>query len=207
MSETPAGERARVSARALAARAGQVAFAQRSTYRRRTLLRRLTGGRLGRAAPEVLELDSPWQDTLSFERGSEGWRARTANLDGEEAFGVDYYLCRRCRAGWVEQPFTFPPYQRPTPRECPGGTLAERRYIRPPCWTDCGEVGPREPVAGGRDLHTCRRQQLGLTQGPQIEGWRRPLQPARAATWADPALVAVRAASTISGGWRVFRSR
>ena len=27
-------------------------------------------------------------------------------------FAVDYEVCRRCRLGWVEQPFTTPEYQR-----------------------------------------------------------------------------------------------
>lgn len=102
----------KAAARTLAAAAGQVAFAQRFTYRRRRWLRRISHGRLGRGAPPVVHLDSPWQDTLSFERGSDGWRARIANLNGDEAFGVDYRICRRCRSGWVEQPFTYPPYQR-----------------------------------------------------------------------------------------------
>lgn len=33
-------------------------------------------------------------------------------LDGEFAFGADYRICRRCRLGWVEQPYTLPQYQR-----------------------------------------------------------------------------------------------
>lgn len=154
MSERPASEKSPAAARALAARADQVAFAQRSTHRRRTLLRRLTGGRLGRAAPQVIELDSPWQDTLSFERGSEGWRARTANLDGEEAFGVDYNICRRCRAGWVEQPFTYPLYQRcglasaalaQLREEHPGYawyTLGGHEYPARPFWDEVGAAVP-----------------------------------------------------------------
>ncbi|MEU9598200.1 hypothetical protein ACIQ8D_33180 [Streptomyces sp. NPDC096094] len=28
------------------------------------------------------------------------------------AFAVDYRICRRCRIGWVEQPYTLPQYQR-----------------------------------------------------------------------------------------------
>ncbi|OZV71803.1 hypothetical protein CA850_32870 [Micromonospora echinospora] len=27
-------------------------------------------------------------------------------------FEVDYQICRRCRLGWVEQPYTLPRYQR-----------------------------------------------------------------------------------------------
>ncbi|MEV4713929.1 hypothetical protein [Micromonospora sp. NPDC049374] len=64
-------------------------------------------------------LATPWQDTVSAERP--GWRMRAANLRGrtddgldrdEFAFAVDYQLCRRCRIGWVEQPYTQPAYQR-----------------------------------------------------------------------------------------------
>ncbi|MFH9794068.1 hypothetical protein [Streptomyces virginiae] len=56
------------------------------------------------------ELSTPWQDTISPERT--GWRQRAANLDGEFAFSVDYQTCRRCRLGWVEQPYTMPEYER-----------------------------------------------------------------------------------------------
>jgi hypothetical protein len=51
-----------------------------------------------------------WHDTTSDERP--GWRERAAYIDGEPAFAVDYQLCRRCRLGWVEQPYTDPLYQR-----------------------------------------------------------------------------------------------
>jgi hypothetical protein len=27
-------------------------------------------------------------------------------------FAVDYQICRHCQLGWVEQPYTDPPYQR-----------------------------------------------------------------------------------------------
>lgn len=72
----------------------------------------LTRGRLGRRkgpAPEV-ELDTPWQDTLSPNRA--GWRQRAANLAGEYAFSVDYQICSACRLAWVEEPYTLPDYQR-----------------------------------------------------------------------------------------------
>jgi hypothetical protein len=36
----------------------------------------------------------------------------SSNLGGDDASGIDYNLCLRCRAGWVEQSFTCPPYQR-----------------------------------------------------------------------------------------------
>ncbi|MBT2404419.1 MULTISPECIES: hypothetical protein [unclassified Streptomyces] len=78
----------------------------------RELVLWMSGGRLGRRhrIPDVPELDTPWQDTISAERI--GWRQRAANLDGEFAFSVDYQLCRRCRLGWVEQPYTMPEYER-----------------------------------------------------------------------------------------------
>lgn len=78
----------------------------------RELIRWLSRGRYGQRHgwPEVPQLNAPWQDTLSAER--HGWRQRAANLHGEEAFAVDYEICRRCRLGWVEQPFTLPRYQR-----------------------------------------------------------------------------------------------
>ncbi|MER6393522.1 hypothetical protein ABT236_34305 [Streptomyces sp. NPDC001523] len=60
--------------------------------------------------PDVPELDTPWQDTVSAERT--GWRQRAANLYDEFAFSVDYQVCRRCRLGWVEQPYTMPEYER-----------------------------------------------------------------------------------------------
>jgi hypothetical protein len=57
--------------------------------------------------PEPFQLPgtgSLWLDRWSRERT--GWRERAAYLNGEELFGVDYEVCRRCRAGWVEQPAT-----------------------------------------------------------------------------------------------------
>lgn len=86
----------------------------------RDFLRRLTGGRWPRRSwPVVRHLATPWQDMVSVERP--GWRMRAANLPGlsEDAFRregfvfeVDYQLCPTCRIGWVEQPYTLPPYQR-----------------------------------------------------------------------------------------------
>ena len=65
--------------------------------------------------PSAPRLDTPWQDTVC--RVRPGWRTRAANLrhpDGDAgfAFAVDYQTCARCRLGWVEQPYTYPPYQR-----------------------------------------------------------------------------------------------
>ncbi|TQL96559.1 hypothetical protein FB559_2098 [Actinoallomurus bryophytorum] len=76
------------------------------------MLQRVSGGRLGKRPgwPTVPRLNAPWQDTVSAERT--GWRQRAANLNGEYAFAVDYLICRRCKLGWVEQPFTLPQYQR-----------------------------------------------------------------------------------------------
>lgn len=78
----------------------------------REVLKWISAGRLGRrrGLPDVPELSAPWQDTLSDER--KGWRTRAANLRNESAFSVDYEICRRCRLGWVEQPYTLPQYQR-----------------------------------------------------------------------------------------------
>ncbi|MGW0704033.1 hypothetical protein ACWD0A_33035 [Streptomyces sp. NPDC002867] len=79
----------------------------------RKMLQRVSRGRLGRRSgwTSVPRLDTPWQDTISAERGDD-WRQRAANLDGDFAFSVDYQVCRRCRLGWVEQPYTLPEYQR-----------------------------------------------------------------------------------------------
>jgi hypothetical protein len=78
----------------------------------RVALRRISRGRLGerRGRPVGSELSTPWQDTMSGERP--GWRERAAVLDRQPAFAVDYQVCRRCRLGWVEQPYTDPPFQR-----------------------------------------------------------------------------------------------
>ncbi|MER5760802.1 hypothetical protein [Streptomyces sp. NPDC002082] len=78
----------------------------------REVLLWVSRGRLGRrhSLPDVPELDTPWQDTVSPERI--GWSQRAANLDGEFAFSVDYQICRGCQLGWVEQPYTLPEYER-----------------------------------------------------------------------------------------------
>jgi hypothetical protein len=78
----------------------------------RAVMKWLSRGRLGRRPgwPVVPVLGTPWQDTVSAERV--GWRQRAAYLDGHEAFAVDYQTCRRCKLGWVEQPYTIPAYQR-----------------------------------------------------------------------------------------------
>jgi len=78
----------------------------------REALQWISRGRLGRrrSRPVVRQLDTPWQDTVSGERPS--WRHRAANFDGEFAFSVDYQICHRCSLGWVEQPFTWPQYER-----------------------------------------------------------------------------------------------
>ncbi len=64
--------------------------------------------------PVVPRLRTPWRDTISGERPP--WRMRAAYLHGsdrdEYAFAVDYQVCARCRIGWVEQPYTWPIYQR-----------------------------------------------------------------------------------------------
>jgi hypothetical protein len=72
----------------------------------------ISRGKLGRPTgwSVVPRLGRPWQDTISGERC--GWRQRAANLDDEFVFAVDYQICRRCRLGWVEHPYTDPRYQR-----------------------------------------------------------------------------------------------
>jgi len=78
----------------------------------RATLKWLSCGRLGRRRgwPVLPELTTPWQDTIAPERT--GWRQRAANLDDDHAFSVDYVICRRCRLGWTEMPYTLPQYQR-----------------------------------------------------------------------------------------------
>ncbi|MGY0235949.1 hypothetical protein [Longispora urticae] len=99
------------SARQLASQAHIVA---RSSGREplREVLQWISRGRLGKrqGRPVPPDLGTPWQDTLSGERP--GWRERSAHLEGDVAFAVDYQVCRRCRIGWVEQPYTIPQYQR-----------------------------------------------------------------------------------------------
>lgn len=99
------------AARRLAGQAHQVGRASgRQPWRK--ALRWITRGRLGQSHgwPVVPELGTPWQDTISNERI--GWRCRAAYLNREPVFEVDYQICRRCRIGWVEQPYTQPQYQR-----------------------------------------------------------------------------------------------
>jgi hypothetical protein len=101
----------RQAARLLAGRAHEVGrVSGREPWR--AALRWISRGRLGQRYgwPVVPQLDTPWQDTISSERT--GWRQRAANLHDDWAFAVDYRICRRCRLGWVEQPYTLPPYQR-----------------------------------------------------------------------------------------------
>lgn len=76
------------------------------------VLRRINRGRRGRAqgSPVTSNWTTAWVDTVSDERP--GWRERAAHLDGQTVFAVDYQTCRRCRFGWVEQPYTDPQYQR-----------------------------------------------------------------------------------------------
>ncbi|MFF5115018.1 hypothetical protein [Streptosporangium sp. NPDC000509] len=78
----------------------------------REVLQWISGRRLGRRRgwPVVPRLDTPWQDTVSPER--DGWRMRAANLNGNSVFAVDYRICSRCHLGWVEHPYTEPPYER-----------------------------------------------------------------------------------------------
>jgi hypothetical protein len=78
----------------------------------RDALQWISRGRFGRPQgfPVAPRLSTPWQDTMSGERPS--WRERAANLDGQTVFAVDYQICRRCRLGWVEQPYTDPSCQR-----------------------------------------------------------------------------------------------
>lgn len=49
---------------------------------------------------------------FSQTRSRVGTGKRAANLNGQQAFAVDYQICRRCRLGWVEQPYTMEKYQR-----------------------------------------------------------------------------------------------
>jgi hypothetical protein len=79
----------------------------------RALLARVGRGRWGQSRGWVTapSLGAPWEDTVSWERG-EPWRQRTAHLNGEEVFGVDYQICHLCGLGWVEQPYTHEDYQR-----------------------------------------------------------------------------------------------
>lgn len=99
------------AAQRLAGQAHQVGYAS-GWEPWREAVQWITRGRFGRRLgwPAVPMLTTPWQDTVSANRI--GWRQRAANLDGEFAFAVDYQLCRRCRLGWVEEPYTLSRYQR-----------------------------------------------------------------------------------------------
>lgn len=80
----------------------------------RAALRWSTRGRLGQRdlSARTPRLGTPWEDTDSSERAD--WRTRSAYVDdaNEPVFEIDYRVCRRCRLGWVELPFTLPAYQR-----------------------------------------------------------------------------------------------
>jgi hypothetical protein len=65
-------------------------------------------------------------------RGKE--RAGYSNVAG---FAVDYQLCRRCRPGWVEHPYTLPDHQR---RGLARAGLVRLRTEHP---------GPSWPTLGG----------------------------------------------------------
>lgn len=100
-------------------RTAQTLAALATTYVRwvsRDRLRRVaiwaTRGRLGRRSNwvDVPALDAGWQDNPA-DRGM-GWRERAAYFNGRPVFGVDYQVCRRCRVGWVEEPWTDDRYTR-----------------------------------------------------------------------------------------------
>lgn len=99
------------TAAALVGRASEVTFAEDPDLWRRRL-NRLSGGVLGRhrrwrSAPRT---DAPWEDVPSFERV--GWRERVALHEDDGVFSVEYHVCRRCRLGWVEYPYTDPRFRR-----------------------------------------------------------------------------------------------
>jgi hypothetical protein len=97
------------AARDLAGRAHEVGHIHE---RWRELLQAVSRRRLGRrrAGSSSYEVNSPWQDTPSPLRSD--WRERAANLHGDQVFAVDYFVCGRCRIGWVEEPYTPPQYER-----------------------------------------------------------------------------------------------
>lgn len=68
--------------------------------------------RRDRAVTSGTRAGNRWRDSAGFERP--GWRTRGAYLVGsdEPAFEIDYDVCPKCGIGWVEQPYTPPPYQR-----------------------------------------------------------------------------------------------
>jgi len=94
---------AQEAARELAQRAQDIRFTAARRVGRK-LLWTLTDGQFGSTGP--------WSDQSCgpFERP--GWRVRAAELDGDEAFADTYWVCRRCRCGWVEWPYTAPQYLR-----------------------------------------------------------------------------------------------
>jgi hypothetical protein len=101
----------RQTARELAALATvRVGWVSRDRLRRAVIW--ASRGQFGRRPgwPAVRVLGPPWQDNPS-ERGM-SWRERAAYLNGQPVFGVDYQVCRRCRAGWVEAPWTEERYER-----------------------------------------------------------------------------------------------
>lgn len=106
-----ASEDDRQSARELAALATtHVGWASRDRMRRAAI--RVSRGRFGRRSSRLV-VPAPgtgWQDNPS-ERGS-SWRERAAYLNGQSVFEVDYQVCRRCRTGWVEDPWTEERYER-----------------------------------------------------------------------------------------------
>lgn len=58
----------------------------------------------------ITDLGTPWQGTASVERS--GWRQRTACLEADVAFAVDYLVCRHSGLGWVGQPYAETRFQR-----------------------------------------------------------------------------------------------
>jgi hypothetical protein len=100
----------RQAARELAALATRVGWASRDRLRRAAIW--VTRGRVGhrRSWTVVRTPETGWQDNPS-DRGMI-WRERAAYLNGQPVFGVDYQVCRRCRAGWAEEPWTEDRYTR-----------------------------------------------------------------------------------------------
>ena len=99
------------SARELAARAEtHVRWVSRDRLRRAVIW--ASQGRFGRRStwPSVPALEIGWQDNPS-DRGM-SWRERAAYLNSQPVFEVDYQVCCRCRAGWVEEPWTEDRYTR-----------------------------------------------------------------------------------------------
>lgn len=78
-----------------------------------TAVYNLTRGRIDRrpryTTGQLPALNSPWQDTDSGRYF--GWRCRRANLNGGQAFVVEYIVCPHCRIGWVDKPYTIERYQ------------------------------------------------------------------------------------------------